>query len=57
MSKNILLGLLAGLVLSAGVVVLMTVMNDTIKSEDDIEKYLGLSTLSRGPHRTDYISV
>ena len=56
MSKNILLGLLAGLVLSAGVVVLMTVMNDTIKSEDDIEKYLGLSTLASVPDRKDYIS-
>lgn len=54
--RNVMLGVLAGLVLSAGVVVLMTVMDDTIKSEDDIERYLGISTLASIPDRKDYIS-
>lgn len=56
MSKNTLLGLLAGLVLSAGVVVVITVMNDSIKTEDDVERYLGLSTLAVVPDRKDFIS-
>ena len=34
----------------------MTLMDDSIKSEDDIEKYLGLSTLAIIPDRKDYIS-
>ena len=56
MKKNIMLGALAGLVLSAGVVVLMTIMDDTIKSEDEIERYLGMSTLASIPDRKDYIT-
>lgn len=55
MSKNTILGLLVGLVLSAGVVVVITVMNDSIKTEDDIERYLGLSTLAVVPDRKDYV--
>ena len=56
MSRNVAMGALAGLVLAVGVVVLMTLMDDSIKSEDDIEKYLGLSTLAIIPDRKDYIS-
>lgn len=53
--KNIMIGALAGFVLSAGVVVLLTLMDDTIKTEEDIERYLGLSTLASVPDRRDYI--
>lgn len=53
-SRNVALGALAGLVLAAGVVVVLSVMDDTIKSEDDVEKYLGLSTLASIPDRKDY---
>lgn len=56
MKKNVLLGALAGLVLSAGIIILMTIMDDTVKSEDDVERYLGLSTLASIPDRKDYIS-
>lgn len=56
MSKNTLLGLLAGIVLSAGIIVVITVMNDTIKTEEDIHKYLGISTLAVVPDRKDFIS-
>ena len=56
MSKNVLLGFMAGLVVSAGLIVLQTVLDDTIKTEDDITKYLGLYTLSSVPDRKDYIS-
>ena len=55
MSKNTMLGLVAGLILSAGIVVVITIMNDSIKTEDDIEKYLGISTLAVVPDRKDYI--
>ena len=55
-TKNIMIGALAGLVLSAGVVVLITLMDDTIKTEEDIERYLGLSTLASVPDRRDYIT-
>ena len=34
---------------------MITVMNDSIKTEDDIEKYLGISTLAVIPDRKDYI--
>ena len=49
MKKNALLGLLLGLFLSAGIVVVITVMDDSIKTEEDIEKYLGISTLTSVP--------
>ena len=53
--KNTLVGILLGLLLSGGIVVLRVVLDDTIKSEEDIEKYLGLSTLSAVPDRKDFI--
>lgn len=42
MTKNILIGFLAGIVLCGGIICVLTVMDDTIKSEDDVEKYLGV---------------
>lgn len=56
MRKNVLLALLAGLALSGGVVVLMTVLDDTIKTEEDVAQYLGLSTLAIVPDRKDFIT-
>lgn len=49
--KNAAIGGLLGAVLVCGVIALMTVMNDTIKTEDDIERYLGLSLLASIPDR------
>ena len=54
--KNVMVGALAGLVLSAGIIILLTLMDDTIKSEDDIEKYLGMTTLATIPDRKDFIT-
>ena len=54
-TRNALLGLMAGFVLSAGLVVVLAVLNDTIKSEDDITRYLGISTLATVPDRKDFI--
>ena len=54
--KNTMMGLLAGLVLAAGVVCLLAVLNDSIKTEDDITKYLDIPTLASIPDRKDYIT-
>ena len=53
--KNALLGLMVGFIISGGLVCLLTVLNDSIKTEDDIERYLGISTLATIPDRKDYI--
>lgn len=54
--KNILLGVLIGAVLAGGLVALRTIMDDTIKSEEDLEKYLHIPMLASVPDRKDYIS-
>ncbi len=56
MWKNALICLFLGLVLSAAVIVVTAIVDDTIKSEDDIEKYLGIPTLATVPDRKDYIN-
>ena len=45
-TKSVLLGALLGLVASAGVVVVMTLLDDTYKTADDIKKYTGLVTMA-----------
>ena len=62
MNKNVMMGALAGFALAAGVVVFFSVlnsqraiMNDSIKTEDDIERALGIPTLAVIPDRKDYI--
>lgn len=55
-TKNTAKGLLLGFLLSAGIVTLLTIMDDTIKSEEDIEKYLGIPMLASVPDRKDYIT-
>lgn len=49
LKKNIMIGGLAGAVLAAGVVTLLFLMDDTLKSEEDIRRYLGLNTLAAVP--------
>lgn len=44
--KNAALGGLGLAVLVSGLICLKTILDDTIKSEEDIEKYLGLSVLA-----------
>jgi len=48
-AKNLLIGLAAGLLLSMGLIVLRFVMNDSIKSVEDVEKYIGLPVLGIVP--------
>ncbi len=47
--KWTLIGALIGLFLSAGLLVVRFLTDDTLKNSDDVEKYLGLSTLAMIP--------
>lgn len=47
--KNTMLGALLGLVLSCGVLIVLHLMDDTIKEEEDVRKYLHLNTLAALP--------
>lgn len=49
--KNAMLGGLLGAFVVCGLITLMVVLNDTIQSEEDVEKYLGLSVLAVVPDR------
>lgn len=55
--KNAVLGFLLGLLACAAIVVVYAVMDDTIKTEEDIEKYLGVSVLAKVPDRKDYVHM
>lgn len=54
-ARNTLIGILIAGVLSGGAVILSAILDDTIKTEDEIEKFLELSVLSSIPDRKDYI--
>jgi capsular polysaccharide biosynthesis protein len=47
--RNVLIGGILGLFLAAGIVVVLFLLDDTIKDSEDIEKYLGLNTLGLIP--------
>lgn len=47
--KNTLLGGIAGIFFAAAIVVVAHLMNDTIRTEEDVERYLGLSVLAAIP--------
>lgn len=50
-SKNALIGGLSGAVLICGLITVQAMMNDTVRTEDDVAKYLGLSVLASVPER------
>lgn len=50
--KNTILGGLVGVFLAAGIIIVLHLMDDTIKNSEDIEKYLGISTLGLIPIET-----
>ena len=45
-TRDTILAAAIGLVLSAAVIVVLFLLDDTIRSEDDVDRYLGLSTLT-----------
>lgn len=50
-TRNAALGMLAGMVLVCGLITLEVIMNDTIRSEEDVTKYLNLTVLASVPER------
>lgn len=47
--KNTMLGGIIGCILVVGIITLLYVLDDTIKTPDDVEKYLGLNVLTSIP--------
>lgn len=47
--KNVAIGLLIGILLSTSIIVIRFIVDDTIKTSEDVERYLGISTLSLIP--------
>lgn len=48
-AKNVLIGALVGIFLSVVIILVSYLLNDTVSTEEDIEKYLGLNTLGLIP--------
>ena len=48
-TRNTALGALIGAFLVVAIIVIRHLMDDTIKSSDDVKKYLGLDTLAEFP--------
>ena len=51
-TKNVLLGFVIGLVISCGIIIVQFLMDDRLRSADDIEKYIQLPTLGVMPKQT-----
>ena len=49
MFKNILIGAILGVFVSSAVIIMLYLIDDTVKSADDIEKYLGINTMAAIP--------
>ncbi len=47
--KNMIIGCLLGFIIACGVIIVRYMLNDSLKTEDDIEKFLGLNTLASIP--------
>jgi capsular polysaccharide biosynthesis protein len=51
--KNAIIAAILGVILTIGIIVVRFIMNDTIITSEDVEKYLGLSTLALIPISED----
>ena len=49
--RNLILGAILGLVLACGLISLQVILNDTVQTEEDVARYLGLSVLASVPLR------
>lgn len=54
--KNTLLAAIVGFVAVVGVFVVIYLLDDTIRTEEDVEKYLGLPTLGVLPVSSDFVT-
>ena len=48
--KLIIIGFILGFLIACAIVIIRYMMNDSLKNEDDIERYLGLNTLASIPN-------
>lgn len=53
--KNALMGSVFGFILSCAIIVLLHLTNDTIKTPDDVQKYLAVSVLGVIPFNDDFV--
>lgn len=51
MNRNVILGALVGMIAVVAITLLMYLLDDTLKDEEDIEKYLGYRTLAAFPQK------
>lgn len=51
--KNVLIGGLVGIFVAAAIILVRYMIDDTVKTSEDIEKYLGLNTLTAIPLREE----
>lgn len=56
MKSNVIKGMLGGLAIVAVLTALFAMLDDTIKSEEELERYLKIPTLASVPDRKDYVS-
>lgn len=47
--KNTLIGVILGIIISAGMIILIFMLDDTVKTPEDVETYLGLNVLASIP--------
>ena len=53
MVKNVFMGFLVGAFLVCAIIVVLELMDDTIKKEEDVERYLGIPTLAVIPEKVN----
>lgn len=49
-TKNILIGFLLGAILAAAIVIVRNMINDSIKTDEDVKKYLNINVLASIPY-------
>ena len=55
--KSLIIGMFVGLFISCGIIVLITIIDDSIKSEAEIVRFLDLPMLASVPDRKDFINL
>ena len=53
LTKNTILGFLGGMVLICAIIIILELLNDSIRTEEDVEKYLGLPVLAVVPNKEE----
>lgn len=53
MTKNAIMGFLAGAFIVCAIIVVMELLNDTVQTEEDIERYLGIPTFAVVPDKNE----